>query len=66
MLTRILPSVTERVMGGGLGTVRYGVFSIMYGTGEAHPRTGHEDLAGARWGTVVNATPRRLYPLGMT
>jgi hypothetical protein len=27
-----------------------------------HPRTGHEGHLGARWGWVVNATPRPLYP----
>ena len=26
-----------------------------------HHRTGHEDPDGARWGWVVNATPRPLY-----
>jgi hypothetical protein len=29
------------------------------GKGKVHPITGHK---GARWGWVVNATPRPLYP----
>ena len=52
-------------------------FTAGKGKGKVHPRTGHEGPEGgievqlysflnlgARWGCVVNATPRSLYPRG--
>ena len=42
VLKRTPPSVKERVVGGALGTVRYGVFNNTYG------RTGHEAPEGGQ------------------
>ena len=36
---------------------------VVFSSGHyVHPVTGHEGSEGARWGWVVNATPRPLYP----
>ena len=42
----------------------YGVLNSVKLQGEVHPRTGYEgpDSFGARWGWVVSAMHRPLYP----